>query len=148
MPKKTKPQSFDEILSTLRSNGFDVREAGSTQFRVEKHGCAAVLTRNTEGGVVFLHSPGVVRGTEIATLLDRGFQKFLKTSKLEVTATADHLKAIHAFSEELKMVVGSDSLYNTALGTTSDSYMYDRVKGRDLPLAKRPKAAWDLGSGS
>ena len=33
--------------------------------------------------------------------------------------------------------------YNESLGTVSDSYMYDRVKDRDLPESKRPQRAWD-----
>jgi len=59
-----------------------------------------------------------------------GYQKFFKTSKLEIPATADHLRSLHEFSEELKEAMGATSLYNEALGTTSDVYQYDRVKGR------------------
>jgi hypothetical protein len=54
----------------------------------------------------------------------------LKTSKLEIPATADHLHAIHSFNEQLKEAAGAMILYNEALGTTSDRYDYDRVKGR------------------
>ena len=150
MPKKSKPRTFDEILSTLRSSQFDVREVPGVagQFQVQKHGCAAVVRRSADGGVEFVVNPGYLLGGELARLLDRGFQKFLKTSKLEVTATADHLRAIHQFSEELKLAVGSNSLYNTSLGTTSDRYMYDRVKGRDLPETQRPTPAWKLPAGT
>jgi hypothetical protein len=45
-------------------------------------------------------------------------------------ATADHLRAIHEFSQERNEAIGATSLYNQALGTTSDVYNYDRVKGR------------------
>ena len=76
-----------------------------------------------------LARPGWLLGGEIARLVDRGYQKFLKTSKLEIPATADHLRAIHEFSEELKEAIGATSLYNESLGTTSDLYVYDRVKG-------------------
>jgi hypothetical protein len=41
------------------------------------------------------------------------------------------LHAIHQFSEELKLLIGSIDLYNEALGTTSDLYEYDRLKGRE-----------------
>ena len=85
-------------------------------------------------------------GGEVATLLDRGYQKFWKSSRLEVPATADSLKAVHRFGEELREVIGEPSLYNESLGTTSDSYLYDRVKGRDVPLAERAKPAWELPS--
>jgi hypothetical protein len=67
----------------------------------------------------------------------------LKTTKTEVPATADHLKALHEFSEELREAVGDVSLYNESLGTVSDRYVYDRVKDRDLPEAQRPKRAWE-----
>jgi hypothetical protein len=38
-------------------------------------------------------------------------------------------------AEELREVVGEPSLYNESLGTTSDSYVYDRVKGREAKPA-------------
>ena len=31
----------------------------------------------------------------------------------------------------MKEAVGATSLYNESLGTTSDTYVYDRVKGRE-----------------
>lgn len=99
-------------------------------MRVSKYGCAAEIAPDPDHGAGLLSHPGFVLGGEISTLLDRGYQKFLKTSRLEITATADHLRAIHQFTEELKEAAGITTLYNEALGTTSDSYMYDRVKGR------------------
>jgi hypothetical protein len=75
--------------------------------------------------------PGWLLGGEIARLVDRGYQKFLKTPKLEIPATADHLRSIHEFHEELKEAAGASSLYNESLGTTSDLYVYDRVNGRE-----------------
>jgi len=146
MPRKTKQLTFDEILTNLRSLQFDVREAPGVagQYRVEKYGCAAVITRASDGnGVAFVARPGFVLGGEIAHLLDRGFQKSLKTSRLEIAATADHLKAIPRFSEELKEVAGSPSLYNESIGTTSDDYFYDRLKGRDTKPIPRSPAPWD-----
>jgi hypothetical protein len=146
MPRKTKQLTFDEILTNLRGSQFDVREVPGVagQYRVEKHGCGAVITRAQDGnGVAFVARPGFVLGGEIAHLLDRGFQKSFKTSKLEIAATADHLKAIHRFSEELKEIVGSPSLYNESIGTTSDDYFYDRLKGRDTKPILRSPAPWD-----
>jgi len=69
-------------------------------------------------------------GGDIAILVDRGYQKFLKTSRLEIPATADALRALHSFEDQLKEAVGAMVLYNEALGTTSDRYDYDRIKGR------------------
>jgi hypothetical protein len=78
--------------------------------------------------------------------LDRGYQKFIKSSQYELPASASQLQLIHAFSEELKLVTGAVSLYNESLGTTSDVYRYDRLKGRE---AVQPKAAqpWVLADG-
>ena len=97
---------------------------------MRKYGCAAEIAEAPDGTVWMLARPGWLLNGEISRLLDRGYQKFFKSSKLEIPATADHLRAIHEFSEELKEATGATSLYNEALGTTSDVYNYDRVKGR------------------
>jgi hypothetical protein len=70
-------------------------------------------------------------GGEVSRLIDRGYQKFLKTSKVERPATADDLKTLHAFSEEIREAIGATTLYNEALGSVSDRYVYDRVRGRE-----------------
>jgi hypothetical protein len=145
--------SFDEVLSTLRTLAFDVQQAPgvANQIVVRKYGAGAILAHATDGdnklphaAVTWVERPGFLVGGEVATLLDRGYQKFWKSSRLEVPATADSLQAVHRFAEELRQVIGEPSLYNESLGTTSDSYLYDRVKGRDLPLAERPTPAWLL----
>jgi len=41
---------------------------------------------------------------------------------------------VHHFAEELRERAGSESLYNESLGTVSDVYLYDRVKGREHSL--------------
>ena len=145
MIKKMKQRTFDQAVTELRGQGFDVSEGGGpAEVVVKKNGCAAVLARQADGFAGLTAQPGVLLGGEIARLLDRGFQKFFKTNKLEVPATADHLRAVHLFTEELKLATGSVSLYNESLGTVSDRYQYDRVKGRDLPVSKRPVRPWDL----
>jgi hypothetical protein len=148
--------SFEQVLTTLRSLGFDVDPVPgvANQVQVRKYGAGATLARAGEPSgadkklpqtaVWWRERPGYLVGGEVATLLDRGFQKFWKTTRLEVPATAESLQAVHGFAEELRQVVGEPSLYNESLGTTSDSYHYDRVKGRELPLAERPVPAWVL----
>jgi len=137
MAKKTPPRTFQEALATLAGSQFDVSSvrdganAASKAFQVRKYGCAAEIAAAPDGTTLVLARPGWLLGGQIARLLDRGYQKFLKTAKLEIPATADHLRAIHEFSEELKEAAGAPSLYNESLGTTSDRYMYDRVKGRE-----------------
>lgn len=145
MPKKIKPRSFDDVLSQLRSHQFDVREnaGGSGHVTVSKYGAAAILTRTKDGGVALVQKPGIVLNGEIAILLDRGFQKFFKTEHFEMAATADRLKAEHQFAEELDEIAGEVSLYNESLGSVSDEYMYDRVKGRDKDAPPRGLAPWD-----
>jgi hypothetical protein len=147
MLKKPRPRTWDQDLSELRRLQFDVRDVAGVagQVRIAKHGCAIVLEKaQNEAGLRMVVRPGPVIGGEIAHLVDRGFQKFFHTSKAEFPATADRLQTLHRFVEELKEVTGSVTLYNEALGTVSDIYLYDRVKGRDLPESQRPVPAWDL----
>jgi hypothetical protein len=136
MAKKTPPRSFNDVLSLLGGQRFDVapahegakRTPGAVQVR--KYGCAAEIAAAADGTVAILARPGWLLNGEISRLLDRGYQKFFKTHRLEIPASADHLRALHSFSEELKEAAGGESLYNESLGTTSDVYDYDRVKGR------------------
>jgi len=142
MTKKTVKLSFDDVLSTLGNHKFDVAPAsegakrigGPRTVRVSRHGCAAEIApvegKKAVSSVEIVTRPGFLLGGEIARLLDRGYQKFIKSHALEIPATADHLRAIHLFSEELKEAIGATSLYNESLGTTSDTYIYDRLVGR------------------
>src|ERR1700729_3442237 len=137
MAKKTPQRMFNDVLALLGGQRFDVAPAQEGSKRVakavqiRKYGCAAEIAAAPDGTVEILARPGWLLNGEIARLLDRGYQKFIKTSKLEIPATADHLRAIHEFSEELIEAAGGTILYNEALGTTSNVYHYDRVKGRD-----------------
>jgi hypothetical protein len=137
MAKKSAQRSFNDVLAVLGGQRFDVAPAqegakrSSNAFQVRKYGCAADIAAAPDGSVEILARPGWLLNGEIARLLDRGYQKFLKTDKLEIPATADHLRAIHQFTEELNEAAGGTTLYNEALGTTSNVYNYDRVKGRE-----------------
>jgi len=145
MAKKPKPRTYEEAVNWLREHGFDILDAPGTENRIflKKYNCSAAIERSEEGGVRLFAKPGYLVGGEISRLIDKGYQKFLKTSKAEIPATADHLKALHQFSEELREALGEVSLYNESLGTVSDRYEYDRVEGRDLPEAQRPQRAWE-----
>ena len=169
MRTKVVIRSFDEIVTLLRNAQFDVKEAAGVaakgtvagQILVTKYGAGAILApnprfglkatkaKNEEAGFValWIYRPGWVLGGQVATLVDHGYQKHLETPTLKIAATADALKAIHRFAEELREIIGEPSLYNESLGTTSDIYMYDRVKGDDLPQSQRPIKAWELPAG-
>ena len=138
-------RKFEDAVAFLRDHGFELLEPAGTKDRVfvKKYNVSAAIEKDPEGYVKIFARPGYLIGGEIAKLIDRGYQKFLKTSKTEVPATADHLRAIHDFTEELKEAVGGISIYNEALGTVSDTYEYDRVEDRDEAPAIRPKRPWE-----
>jgi hypothetical protein len=146
MPKAIEARTFEEALAWLRDNGFDVTDAPGTNGRVflRKYNVSAAIQRTPEDGIKIFAYPGYLIGSEISKLVNRGYQQFLKTSKTEVPATADHLKALHTFAEELKLALGLPSLYNESLGTVSEAYQYDRIVDRDKPEVERPKRPWEV----
>jgi hypothetical protein len=146
MAKETQSRTYEEALSWLRDNGFDTTDAPGTAARVflRKYNVSAAIQKTPEDGVKIFAYPGYLIGSEISKLVNRGYQQFLKTSKNEVPATADQLKALQTFSEELKMALGLPSLYNESLGTVSEAYQYDRVQDRDKPAVERPKRPWEV----
>jgi len=154
MARKSRTLNFEQMLDALRAHSFDVAPYNGVAggMLVAKAGVGAVLVpgktndRWDSGGARLAVTPGVLIKGEIARLLDRGYQKFIKTAQYELPATAAQLHAIQDFTEELNLVTGSLGLYNESLGTTSDLYEYDRLKGReaDQPAAARP---WELGGG-
>jgi hypothetical protein len=140
MARKSRNPNFDQMLKTLRANGFDVQRFAGVAggVLVSKYGAGAVLvaaepSKDAEAAVpaAFVERPGILVHGEVARLLDRGYQKFIKTSQFELPASASQLQTIHLFSEELSQLTGAISLYNESLGTTSDLYQYDRLKGRE-----------------
>ena len=103
---------------------------------VTKGGAAAVLVpgkgdARVENGTAGIGGDPGDPGARAIAALDRGYQKFIKTSQYELPATASQLHAIHQFTEELNQVTGGMGLYNESLGTTSDLYQYDRLQGRE-----------------
>jgi len=144
MAKTIKSGSIEDAVQWFRGHGFDVMQppGAETRFFLKKYHVSAAIERADDGGVKMFAYPGYLINGEISKLIDEGYQKVLKTSKGIYPATADHLKALHQFSEELKEGLGGISLYNEGLGTVSEAYMYDRVRDRDLPVSERPKRPW------
>lgn len=127
--KPTVP-TFDGRLGELRTKGFSVALKGSGMAVALRDGCAAVL--KDEGPAVSIEKTGVVIGTEIGVLTHGGYQVYFETSHGERRAgTAEQLKALHAFDEDLREALGLTSLYNEGLGTTNGRHLYDRVRNRD-----------------
>jgi hypothetical protein len=140
---KSYQRTYEDAVSWLRDHGFDLLEAPGVQNRVflKKNNCSAAIEKTPEGTIKIFAYPGYLIGGEIAKLVNRGYQQFFKTTKSENPATADALKALHQFTEELKEAIGGISLYNESLGTVSEDYLYDRVAARDA--AARPKRPWE-----
>src|SRR5580658_6251400 len=129
--------TFDDHLTKLKQAGFEVqRESGKA--RVIRGGYGAIV-EDAGNGQVKLGKAGVLVGGEIALLISAGYQMFLRTpSGKDVPALAPQLQALHAFDEDLREALGLTSLYNVALGTTSDEHLYDRLEDRDKPVHPRP----------
>src|SRR3974377_1817589 len=146
MAKATQTRTYEEALAWLRDNGFDLTDAPGTSGRVflRKYSVSAAIERAPDDCVKIFAYPGYLIGSEVSKLRNRGYQQFLKTSKTEVPASAEQLKALQKFSEELKMALGLPSLYNESLGTVSESYHYDRIENRDRPTVDRPKRPWEV----
>ncbi|HMK30820.1 MAG TPA: hypothetical protein VK473_14125 [Terriglobales bacterium] len=140
---KVNHRTYEEAVNWLRDRGFEILEAPGTQNRVflKKNNVSAAIEKAADDGVKVFAHPGYLIGGEISKLVNKGYQQVLKTTKTEIAATADHLKALHDFSEELKEAVGGIDLYNESLGTVSDSYHYDRLSGRE---GKRKKRPWEV----
>ena len=143
MAKQLEFRKYEDAVAQLRSSGFDVQSGAANSVVVSKYNCSAVVERNAKGGVAISTYPGPVVAGETAKLLHKGYQQVFKTSKLEIPATAERLKDLAQFTNELKSALGSVTLWNESLGTVSEDYVYDRVKGRNLPVAERPKRPWE-----
>ena len=139
MKRKSVHPSFHQTLELLRAHGFEANPYPAVEGGelVSKNGVGAVLVSApaskdpSDVAVALAVHPGILLRSEVARLLDRGYQKFIKTSQVELPASASQLQGIHEFSEELKQLTGAISLYNESLGTTSDVYRYDRLVGRE-----------------
>lgn len=139
--EKTKVLSFSEQIDRLRQLGYEAESVPGGAL-VRKGNLAAVL-REEQGGAVSIGEAGLAVGNEVAVLTDVGYQKiFLAPSGRKLAAVADHLKALHAFGEDLREALGLTSLFNQGLGTTNEKHLYDRVESRDSGGGLRP---WQKG---
>jgi hypothetical protein len=134
-----KVKTFDDYLNQARSAGFTVEKMGGGRVRISRDGAAAVVESSPDGTPKVIERAGVMMGQEIATLVDAGYQKFMQTpSGKRRAALAADLELIHNFQEDLREALGLQTLYNEALGTVSNQYLYDRVEDRDRGVPVRP----------
>jgi hypothetical protein len=134
-----KVKTFDDYMNQARSAGFTVERMGGGRVRISRDGAAAVVEASADGTPRFIERAGVMMGQEIARLVDGGYQKFMQTPNgKRRPALAHDLNLIHNFQEDLREALGLTTLYNEALGTVSNEYLYDRVVGRDHGVPVRP----------
>jgi hypothetical protein len=135
-----KQVSFDDQIANLSEFKFQSKRESGGRVLVTRAGCGAMV-EDAGNGTVKVDKAGVLVANEIALLVNRGYQMFLRTpSGRELPALAAHLERLHAFDEDLREGLGITSLYNLSLGTTTDKHLYDRVEERDEKPHARP---WD-----
>lgn len=128
--------NLEEAVELLRARGVAVEPwsgaEGGQLARLNGAGAVIVAERagKWERGRLALQ-PGWMVGGRPAELVDRGFQKFWRTEAGERVATAEQLQAVHRLSEELKLALGEESLYNESLGSTSLHHDYDRLRQQE-----------------
>jgi hypothetical protein len=131
--RRTRPKipTFSERVDLLRNAGFTTENMPDGRVRVSKHGVAAVIGDEGKNQPA-IEKAGFLVGSDLATLLNAGYQMFLEMPNgKRIAATARELKSLHEFEEDVKEALGLQSLYNTSLGTTTRKHMYDRVFKRD-----------------
>jgi hypothetical protein len=133
-----KVPTFAERLELLRNADFEIDKLPDGRVKVTKHGVAAILGDETRGQIG-IERAGILIGSEIAVLVNGGYQMFLETpSEKRYPAIAEQLRALHQFEEDVKAALGLTNLYNTSLGTTSRKHEYDRVFQRETGRQPKP----------
>ena len=141
--RREKPHvlTFSERIDQARSAGFQTSAGAQGATRVSRNGIAADVREGADG-MPDISAVGAIIGDEIGPLVELGYQKIWQTpSGKRAPATAPNLKALHAFTEDLREALGLTSLYNEGLGTVNQQHLYDRVVGRDV---KREKKPWEV----
>lgn len=136
--KRPKIPTFAERIDLLRKAGFGIESLPDSRVKITKHGVGAIV--GDEGkNQPDIERAGILIGNEIATLLSRGYQMFLQTPGGQLfPATSERLHALHEFEDDVKEALDLVNLYNTSLGTTTPSHMYDRVFQRDSGQQPKP----------
>lgn len=137
---RPKALTLSNRVELLKQAGFGAQPLPDGRVKITKNGVGFVIGDGDKNQPE-IDEAGILVDDEIAVLLSGGYQMFLETaSGRRLPATADELKALHAFEEDVKETLGITSLYNTALGTTSTRHQYDRVAARD---SGKPPKPWE-----
>jgi hypothetical protein len=136
--ERPKIPSFAERIQLLRQAGFGTETLPDGRVKITKNGIGAVI--GDEGkNQPEIEKAGVLVRSEMGTLLNTGYQMFIETpSGKRIPATAEQLKALHEFEDDVKAALDLVNLYNTSLGTTTPKHMYDRVYKRDIGQQPKP----------
>jgi hypothetical protein len=121
-----------DLRMKFRAADFTVEEGGKNpeSFEVSKENCSQRVQRDSKRGWVLQGPPLLtVRGLK-CELEDRGYQKFWYHDGKRFPIRQSDLKTLHRFDEEVRYILGFESLYNESLGSTSARSEYDRMNGR------------------
>ena len=85
MGQQIATRTYEDAVAWLKDHGFDILEAPGVQNRVfvKKNNCSAAIEATADGGVKIFAYPGFLIGGEIAKLINKGYQQFLKTTKTD-----------------------------------------------------------------
>ena len=136
--ERPKIVSFAERVDLLKKAGFTTQPMPDGRVKISKLGIGAIIgdEGKQQAGIERI---GILLGSEIATLLNVGYQMLLETpGGKRMPAAADQLKALHEFEDDVKEALDLTNLYNTSLGTTSRKHVYDRVYKRDIGEQPKP----------
>ena len=98
----TKQLDFDQGIANLSEFKFQSKRESGGRVLVTRAGCGAMV-EDAGNGQVKVDKAGVLMGNEIALLVNRGYQMFLRTpSGRELPALSTHLEKLHAFDEDLR----------------------------------------------
>jgi hypothetical protein len=135
---RPKIPTFSERIDLLKQASFTTESLADGRVKIIKHGVGAVVGDEGKNQPA-IEKAGVLVGGQIAVLVAGGYQEFLELSSgRRLPASAEQLRNLHEFEEDVKEALGVVSLYNTALGTTSRKHVYDRVFKRDTGQQPKP----------
>ncbi len=121
-----------EIRKAFEQADFAVTEVADepATLQAAKPPCVCFLAREASGAWTLSGPPFyLVKGVP-CRLEDRGYQKFWSGGGKRFPVRRVDLAALHRFEEEVRALLGLQSLYHQSLGTTCARSAYDRLDGR------------------